>query len=103
MPRHPSQLYEACLEGIVLFLVLLRRLALRGGRRRPGLLSGVFVIGYGVARIVGEFFREPDAQLGYLVGGADHGPCCCRCRWCSSAWLADHRAAAAGGRRMDAA
>ena len=41
---------------------------LTDGRRRPGLLTGVFCVGYGVARIVGELFREPDAHLGYLVG-----------------------------------
>lgn len=71
-PRHPSQLYEAGLEGLVLFLVL--ALAIRGGAlRRPGLVSGLFGIGYGLARIACEFFREPDAQLGYLFGGATMG------------------------------
>jgi phosphatidylglycerol---prolipoprotein diacylglyceryl transferase len=71
-PRHPSQLYEAALEGLALFLVLLlaRRM---GALRRPGLASGVFAIGYGVARIACEFFREPDAQLGFLFGGATMG------------------------------
>ncbi len=71
-PRHPSQLYEAALEGVVLFLVLLvaRRM---GALRRPGLTTGIFAIGYGVARIVCEFFREPDAQLGFLFGGATMG------------------------------
>jgi phosphatidylglycerol---prolipoprotein diacylglyceryl transferase len=72
LPRHPSQLYEACLEGILLFLVLwtLQRM---GARQRPGLLSGVFLAGYGLARITVEFFREPDAQLGYLLGTASLG------------------------------
>ena len=71
-PRHPSQLYEAALEGVVLFLVLLiaRRM---GALRRPGLTTGIFAIGCGVARIVCEFFREPDAQLGFLFGGATMG------------------------------
>lgn len=72
VPRHPSQLYEAFLEGIVLFAVLfaLERL---GARRRPGQLVGVFLIGYGLARTIVEFFREPDAHLGFLIGGATMG------------------------------
>ncbi|HEY8579102.1 MAG TPA: prolipoprotein diacylglyceryl transferase [Beijerinckiaceae bacterium] len=71
-PRHPSQLYEAGLEGVVLFVVLM--LVVRaGGLRRPGLVAGVFAMGYGVARIVCEFFREPDPQLGFLFGGATMG------------------------------
>src|ERR1700730_5881925 len=71
-PRHPSQLYEAGLEGIVLFagLVLAGR---RGALTRPGLIGGLFVGGYGLARIVSEFFREPDAQLGFLAGGLTMG------------------------------
>ncbi|HWU64700.1 MAG TPA: prolipoprotein diacylglyceryl transferase [Ensifer sp.] len=67
--RHPSQLYEAGLEGIVLVSVLS---ALAYGPKLlkiPGFITGVFVCGYGLSRITGEFFREPDAQLGYLFGG----------------------------------
>ena len=65
--RHPSQLYQAFGEGIVLFLVCL--LAIRmGGLRRPGLVGGLFTAGYGVVRFLVEFVREPDAQIG-LVGG----------------------------------
>lgn len=69
VPRHPSQLYEAALEGLVLFLVL--RLLTHGFLRlkSPGFVAGAFVAGYGLSRIVVEFFREPDAQLGYLFGG----------------------------------
>lgn len=68
LPRHPSQIYEALLEGLALF-VLLRLLAVRGGAlRRPGMLLGVFLIGYGAARIVVEFFRAPDIQLGLFAG-----------------------------------
>jgi len=67
-PRHPSQLYQAFLEGAVLFAVLLAVWRLADGRRRPGLLSGVFGAGYGTARIIGELFREPDAHIGYLWG-----------------------------------
>lgn len=73
VPRHPSQLYQALLEGVVLFTVmavLSRRQALR---QRFGLLSGVFLCGYGVARITGELFREPDAFLGFLAFGATMG------------------------------
>jgi phosphatidylglycerol:prolipoprotein diacylglycerol transferase len=72
VPRHPSQLYEAFGEGLVLF-VLLALAVRRFGFRRPGLIGGMFVLGYAVARIVCEFFREPDAQLGYLFGGVTMG------------------------------
>ncbi len=73
VPRHPSQLYEAALEGVVLFVVM--RLLLRAGdtARRPGYLTGAFLLGYGVLRIVGEFFRQPDANIGFLAGGATMG------------------------------
>jgi phosphatidylglycerol:prolipoprotein diacylglycerol transferase len=76
LPRHPSQLYEACLEGIVLFIVL--GLVVRaGGLKRPGLVTGIFALGYGVARITGELFREPDVQLGFLWGGLTMGMLLC--------------------------
>ncbi|MDR3463741.1 MAG: prolipoprotein diacylglyceryl transferase [Beijerinckiaceae bacterium] len=71
-PRHPSQLYEAGLEGVVLLILL--ALAVRlGGLKREGLITGLFCAGYGVARIASEFFREPDPQLGFLFGGATMG------------------------------
>ncbi len=68
-PRHPSQLYEAFLEGIVLFLAV--RFATHGLKclPRPGFAAGVFAIGYAVSRILVEFAREPDAHIGYLTGG----------------------------------
>jgi len=72
LPRHPSQLYEAALEGLVLFLVLYLAVRL-GALRRPGLVTGLFALGYGVARITCEFFREPDPQLGFLFGLATMG------------------------------
>ena len=72
LPRHPSQLYEAGLEGIALFIVLLVVVRM-GALRRPGLATGVFAIGYGLTRIFCEFFREPDPQLGFLFGGATMG------------------------------
>jgi phosphatidylglycerol:prolipoprotein diacylglycerol transferase len=71
-PRHPSQLYEAFGEGLVLF-VIMAIAARKFGFRRPGLLGGIFVLGYAVARIVCEFFREPDAQLGFLFGSSVEG------------------------------
>src|SRR5436305_11242235 len=68
LPRHPSQLYEAGLEGLVLFAAL-AILIRAGALRRPGLIIGAFALGYGVARCIAELFREPDAQLGFLRGG----------------------------------
>ena len=73
LPRHPSQLYEATLEGIVLFLVINGLERSTRIRERPGALSGVFLIGYGVARIIAELFREPDAFLGFLAFGLTMG------------------------------
>jgi phosphatidylglycerol:prolipoprotein diacylglycerol transferase len=67
VPRHPSQLYEAFSEGLLL-LVLLMILARVGGLRRPGLAAGLFGMGYAIARTTCEFFREPDPQLGFLFG-----------------------------------
>jgi phosphatidylglycerol---prolipoprotein diacylglyceryl transferase len=72
LPRHPSQLYEAGLEGVVLFVVL--ALFVRfGALKRPGLILGAFALFYGLARSLSEFFREPDAQLGFLWGGLTMG------------------------------
>jgi phosphatidylglycerol---prolipoprotein diacylglyceryl transferase len=62
LPRHPSQLYEAATEGILLFLILQVCLML-GLHRRPGLLSAIFFLGYGTFRFICEFFREPDAPF----------------------------------------
>ncbi len=69
LPRHPSQLYEAALEGFVLFFVLALLIWKGNKLKAPGFIAGAFVAGYGLSRILVEFFREPDAQLGYLVGG----------------------------------
>ena len=76
LPRHPSQLYEATLEGLVLFAVL-AVLVWLGGFKRPGLITGAFAVGYGIARVVCELFREPDAQLGFLWGGLTMGMLLC--------------------------
>jgi phosphatidylglycerol---prolipoprotein diacylglyceryl transferase len=71
-PRHPSQLYEAGLEGLLLFLVV--GLFVRGrALKRPGVVTGVFCVGYGAARIFSEFFREPDPQLEQLSHGLTMG------------------------------
>jgi len=69
LPRHPSQLYEALLEGVVLLFVLRILTHSRLKLREPGFVAGAFVAGYGLSRIFVEFFREPDPQLGYLIGG----------------------------------
>lgn len=67
-PRHPSQLYEAALEGIVLFLVI-RLLTHRfDALKTPGFVAGAFACGYGIARTIAELYRVPDAQIGYLTG-----------------------------------
>ncbi|OQM76961.1 prolipoprotein diacylglyceryl transferase [Pseudaminobacter manganicus] len=68
-PRHPSQIYEALLEGLMLFLVLRFLTHSRLKLKTPRFVGGAFVCGYGLSRIFVEFFREPDAQLGYLAGG----------------------------------
>ena len=73
VPRHPSQLYQAVLEGVLLFAVLFLLSRRDWVRARAGMLTGVFLMGYGLARIAGEFFREPDAFLGFLFAGATMG------------------------------
>jgi phosphatidylglycerol---prolipoprotein diacylglyceryl transferase len=76
IPRHPSQLYEAALEGVVLFIVL-NVLVRAGALKKPGIVTGTFALGYGVARIICELFREPDAQLGFLWRGLTMGMLLC--------------------------
>ena len=73
LPRHPSQLYQAALEGLVLFVILAWLASRPGVFERRGLFSGVFLAGYGIARPVAEFFREPDAHIGFLVMGSTMG------------------------------
>jgi phosphatidylglycerol---prolipoprotein diacylglyceryl transferase len=72
VPRHPSQLYEALLEGLVLWVVL-TLLIKRGALRWPGFILGAFAFGYGIARSICELFREPDVQIGFLWGGLTMG------------------------------
>ncbi len=73
LPRHPSQLYEAVLEGLVLFALLAFAFWRTRARYQPGRLLGLFLIGYGLARFIVEFFRQPDAQLGFLPWGLTMG------------------------------
>ena len=70
VPRHPSQLYEGICEGILLFLALtvLDRISRQRGWYQPGLLAGAFLVGYGLFRFLLEFTRQPDAQLGLVLG-----------------------------------
>jgi phosphatidylglycerol:prolipoprotein diacylglycerol transferase len=73
-PRHPSQLYEALLEGVLLFLLLsgIEHFTKRR-QTNPGFLFAVFLIGYAVARIIVEMVRQPDNHLGYFMGGSTLG------------------------------
>tara|TARA_R110002012_G_scaffold77282_12_gene195738 strand:+ start:42682 stop:43515 length:834 start_codon:yes stop_codon:yes gene_type:complete len=68
-PRHPTQLYEAALEGLLLLAVLAWLIYRRQALKRRGMIAGSFVAGYALSRIFVEFFREPDAHIGYLAGG----------------------------------
>jgi phosphatidylglycerol:prolipoprotein diacylglycerol transferase len=77
LPRHPSQLYEAGLEGLVLFLILMGLSQIPAVRKRTGFLSGTFLALYAAFRFGIEFFREPDKQLGFLIGGATMGQLLC--------------------------
>lgn len=72
-PRHPSQLYEAVLEGLVLFLVLRFLSHSRGGLQSPGLVTGTFLIGYGLARSFSELFRQPDVFHAFTAYGLTPG------------------------------
>lgn len=71
LPRHPSQLYEALFEGVVLWLIiwfLIRPIAKkRSSKNGPGILTGAYFIGYGLARFIIEYFREPDSQIGFVI------------------------------------
>lgn len=73
LPRHPSQLYEALLEGLVLLILLAILFRRDSIRCRPGMLAGIFLVGYGIARSIAELFREPDAHLGFILGPVTMG------------------------------
>jgi phosphatidylglycerol:prolipoprotein diacylglycerol transferase len=100
LPRHPSQLYEAALEGVVLFLVLRwlthKKLALR----HPGMVSGAMVLGYGLARIFVENFRQFDEGVGLMIGPLTPGMIYSLPMLAIGAWLISRarRGVDAGGR-----
>ncbi len=71
--RHPSQLYEAVLEGLLLFGILFWMSRRQSLRCQPGMLTGTFLCGYAVARIICEFFRQPDAHIGFLFANSTMG------------------------------
>ena len=73
LPRHPSQLYEAGMEGVILFCVLTYLLKYTTAREKPGMLGGTFIAGYAIARIIAECFREPDEFLGYFMNAVTMG------------------------------
>lgn len=86
-PRHPSQLYEAALEGLVLFVILYVLTRYTRAPKWPGVISGAFLAGYGLARFGVEFFREPDEQLGFLLMGATMGQLLCIPMILAGTWL----------------
>jgi len=71
--RHPTQLYEAALEGILLFIIVNYLFSRTNARKYPGMIAGVFVLGYGTARYAVEFVREPDAHLGLIWNAISMG------------------------------
>ncbi len=77
LPRHPSQLYEAVLEGLLLFTILFLLVRNDRIRSKPGIVTGVFLGGYGVMRFIVEFFREPDFQLGLYLNAISMGQILC--------------------------
>ncbi len=77
LPRHPSQLYQAGLEGLALFIILFAMAHVSKIRNTPGMISAAFLFFYGVFRFVIEFFREPDAQLGFIVDNLSMGQLLC--------------------------
>jgi phosphatidylglycerol---prolipoprotein diacylglyceryl transferase len=68
LPRHPSQLYEAMLEGFLLFFILYFVYYFTAARKEPGMITGLFLVGYASARTFVEQFREPDSHIGFLFG-----------------------------------
>ncbi len=72
-PRHPSQLYEAGLEGLVLFCILMLCIRASFIRARAGLLTGIFILGYALSRTFVELFRQPDAHIGFVFANVTMG------------------------------
>ncbi|MDI6713761.1 MAG: prolipoprotein diacylglyceryl transferase [Thermodesulfovibrio sp.] len=88
LPRHPSQLYEAALEGVVLFTILW---FFKDKFSRSGILSSLFLVLYGIFRFFVEFFREPDPQIGYILGIFTMGQILCLIMIFSGALLLSYR------------
>ncbi|HJM59896.1 MAG TPA: prolipoprotein diacylglyceryl transferase [Alphaproteobacteria bacterium] len=86
-PRHPSQLYEAALEGLVLFVLLTWLVHCRGALAKPGMLTGAFLAGYSLARGFVEFFRQPDEHIGFLLGPVTMGQLLCLPMLIVGVWL----------------
>nr|WP_182041431.1 prolipoprotein diacylglyceryl transferase [Bombella mellum] len=76
-PRHPSELYEALTEGVLLLVVMLLAVSRPALRARAGFLSGLFLLGYACARAFCELFRQPDDNIGFLAGGITMGQLLC--------------------------
>lgn len=87
MPRHPSQLYEAGLEGLLLGLLLWYLATRTKALNHCGAIGGTFIGGYGLARFIVEFFREPDSQLGFIAFGLSMGQLLCLPMIMAGAWL----------------
>jgi phosphatidylglycerol:prolipoprotein diacylglycerol transferase len=87
VPRHPSEIYQALMEGLILFCVLYALSRREWVRARFGMLTGVFLVGYAIARAIGELFRQPDAQLGYLWLGLTMGQILSLPMLIGGAWL----------------
>lgn len=77
LPRHPSQLYEALSEGLILFVIMMILMSRPFVRRRPGFAFGIFVCCYAIFRATCELFRSPDVQLGFFAGGTTMGQLLC--------------------------
>jgi phosphatidylglycerol:prolipoprotein diacylglycerol transferase len=77
LPRHPSQIYQAITEGLIIFLILNVALRKKGVREKSGCVSGLFFVLYGAFRFVIEFFREPDAHIGFVTGTLTMGQLLC--------------------------
>ena len=88
VPRHPSQLYEAALEGAFLFVALWALCRFTSARDRPGFLAGAFLAGYGACRTFVEVFRQPDLHLGFLFAGVTMGQVLSAPLIVAGAWLA---------------
>jgi phosphatidylglycerol:prolipoprotein diacylglycerol transferase len=85
--RHPSQLYEAFSEGLLLFIIMFVAARSPALRSRPGLVGGIFLAGYAVFRFICEFFRSPDIQLGFIVGETTMGQLLCIPMFAAGVWL----------------